>query len=167
MSSRVLHRRGGFDLECFRMPQLMVVVMGSWSARGGRSSGTVDITPRVLRAELAHTRSIMLGPWVGVLGGRVSDSCWDSAQPRKGVALLDGGLVVYQLGCQILKSPTTRHGRAGMEVRRRAPKPWCSSILPEGALYMLTRRMGCWEEETEMASRSRQGGPKGACVAER
>lgn len=101
-----------------------------------------------------------------MLGGWVRESCCLSTQSLKGAAFVEVGPVVCQVGCQRLKSPASRYGEVVAVDGRRAVSPWCSSIDPVGALYMLTSRMDCCEEDTEMASRSQQGGPMGTCAAE-
>ena len=96
--------------------------------------------PRLSRALLAHTRSIMLGPRVGESGGRVRVRSWESAHERKGSALGDGCVEGCQAGCWILKSSAARQGWEGIDCSIRKCRPWPSSTEPWGALYMLMRR---------------------------
>lgn len=90
LSLWVDQRNGGVSRGRLFMLHWMVVRMGSWSARGGRSAATSEDIPRLSRALLAQDRSIMFCPRVGESGGSVRVRSWDSAQARKGSALREG-----------------------------------------------------------------------------
>lgn len=115
-------------------PQLIVVRMGSWSARGGKSVATSEDNPRLSRALLAHTRSIMLGPRVGESGCNVRVRSWDSVQDRKGSAPGEGCAEDCHAGCRRLKSPAARQGQEGSDSPIRACRPWLSSTEPGGGI---------------------------------
>ena len=126
-------------------PHLMIVRMGSWSAREERSVTASEDISWLSRALLAHTRSIMLGPRVGKSERRVRVRSWDSAHKRKGSASGDDCAKNCQAGCWILKSSATRQGRDDIDCSIRMCKSWPSSTKPWGALYMLMRRTDFFE----------------------
>src|SRR5699024_5079507 len=70
-SLRVDQRKGGTSLDGCPAPHLIVDMMGSWSATGGRSVATSEDIPSASIESLAHTRSIIFCPRVGESGGSV------------------------------------------------------------------------------------------------
>ena len=120
---RVGHRNGGLFRGWLSAPHRIVVRIGSWSARGGRSVATSEDIPRLSRGLLAQDRSIMFCPRVGESGGSVRVRSWDSAQARKVSALGDGRAEDCHIGCWRLKSPAIRQGRDGVDCAMRDSTP--------------------------------------------
>ena len=118
----------------------MIVRMSLQSAREERSVAISEDIPRLSRALLAHTRSIMLGPHVGESGGRVRVRSWESAHERKGLVLGNDCVEDCQAGCWILKSSAVRQGWEDIDCFIRKCRLWPSLTEPWEALYMLMRR---------------------------
>lgn len=88
----------------------MVVIIGSWSAKGGRSVAASEEAPRASIGPLAHTKSIIFRSRVRESGGRVRVRLWESAHLKKGSAWGEGWTSCCHAGCRRLKSPEIRHG---------------------------------------------------------